>query len=44
VRTAVDGARVDVFAQAAGQAELLFELRIDGESGWVSPPLPVEIV
>lgn len=44
VRTAVDGARVDVLAEAAGEAELLFELRAGGDSEWVSPPLPVEIV
>ena len=44
VRTTVDGARVDVLAEAVGEVELLFELRVDGESGWISPPLPVEIV
>lgn len=44
VRTSVDGARVELSAEAPGEAELLFDLRDDGESVWVSPPLPVEIV
>ena len=43
VRTTVDGARVDILAEAAGDVELLFELRADSELRWESPPLPVEI-
>jgi hypothetical protein len=43
LRTAVDGAHVEIFGEEAGDAELCFELRADGGTRWRSPPLPVEI-
>ena len=43
LETAVDGGRVQITAVAAGEAELEFELRSDGERRWTAPPLPVEI-
>ena len=43
LETAVDGDRVEITADTAGEAELRFELLADGETRWVAPPLPVEI-
>ena len=43
LETAVDGDRVEITAADAGEAELRFELLVDGERRWVAPPLPVEI-
>ncbi|MFO7927421.1 hypothetical protein [Natronomonas sp.] len=40
----VDGDRVEIVGEAVGTDEVRLELRSDGETQWVSPPLPVEIV
>ncbi|MGM0716095.1 MAG: hypothetical protein ACQET5_02710 [Halobacteriota archaeon] len=44
VTMTVDGDRVEIVGEAVGTDEVRLELRSDGETQWVSPPLPVEIV
>lgn len=43
VTTTVDGAFVDIEADSSGDCELVFELLVEGESRWRSPPLTVEV-